>query len=269
MIILTRVFCYFFLLSVWFLGLSAASQVPLPNAHAHNDYEHPRPLLDALDQGFCSVEADIHLFEDQLLVAHNRKDLKPERTLQALYLDPLLERSRRNLGRVYPGGPEFTLLIDIKTEGEETYRALSKVLLGYREMLTGTPTPGKFTRRAVSVIISGNRGTEIIAADNPRWAGIDGRIDDLETIMSPELMPLISDRWNKHFQWTGEGPFPKAEKLKLKNLVEKTHQSGRRFRLWAIPDKEVAWRELHAAGVDLINTDDLVGLASFLNSVDR
>ena len=25
---------------------------PLPQAHAHNDYEHERPLLDALEQGF-------------------------------------------------------------------------------------------------------------------------------------------------------------------------------------------------------------------------
>ena len=34
---------------------------PLRQAHAHNDYEHPRPLLDALDHGFCSVEADVFL----------------------------------------------------------------------------------------------------------------------------------------------------------------------------------------------------------------
>ena len=265
----TSVFCYSLLFFSWSVWLSAASPEPLPNAHAHNDYEHTRALLDALEQGFCSVEADIHLIEGQLLVAHNREDLKPERSLQALYLDPLLERTRRNKGRVYPDGPEFTLLIDIKTEGAETYRALSKVLLGYEEMLTGMHTPGTFTRRAVSVIISGNRATDLIAADKPRWVGIDGRIDDLGTTISPELMPLISDRWNKHFEWTGEGPFPEAEKIKLKDLVEKAHQSGQRFRLWAIPDKEVAWRELHAAGVDLINTDDLAGLARFLNSVKR
>src|SRR6185295_14563982 len=65
---------------------------PLPQAHAHNDYEHARPLLDALDHGFCSVEADIWLTPDGLLVAHDRKDLKPARTLEALYLDPLRER---------------------------------------------------------------------------------------------------------------------------------------------------------------------------------
>jgi len=80
---------------------------PLIHAHAHNDYEHTRPLLDALDHGFCSVEADIYLVEDKLLVAHNRRDAKPERTLQALYLDPLRERVKRNGGRVFPTAGVF------------------------------------------------------------------------------------------------------------------------------------------------------------------
>src|SRR5437762_12180166 len=91
---------------------------PLPQAHAHNDYEHKRPLLDALDNGFCSVEADIFLVEHELLVGHARKDLKPERTLQKLYLDPLRERIKANGGKVYSGGPTVFLLIDVKTEAK-------------------------------------------------------------------------------------------------------------------------------------------------------
>src|SRR5882724_1755773 len=98
--------------------------VPLPQAHAHNDYEHKRPLLDALDNGFCSVEADIFLVDGELLVGHNRKDLKPERTLEKLYLDPLRERAKANGGKVYPGGPAVFLLIDVKSEAKPTYAAL-------------------------------------------------------------------------------------------------------------------------------------------------
>ena len=48
----------------------AAEPTPLVHAHAHNDYEHKRPLFDALEQGFCSVEADVWLVEGKLLVAH-------------------------------------------------------------------------------------------------------------------------------------------------------------------------------------------------------
>jgi hypothetical protein len=113
-----------------------AQPTPLIRAHAHNDYEHARPLLDALDHGFCSVEADIFLIEGRLLVAHDRGDVKPERTLQALYLDPLRECVRQNRGRVYTNGPEFSLLIDIKDKWQETYPVLRKVLEGYADILT-------------------------------------------------------------------------------------------------------------------------------------
>ena len=61
-----------------------AQPKPLTNVHAHNDYEHKRPLFDALDHGFCSVEADVHLVDGQLLVAHSRLEVTPGKTLQAL-----------------------------------------------------------------------------------------------------------------------------------------------------------------------------------------
>ena len=245
------------------LGQAADEPVPLTRAHAHNDYYHPRPLLDALDQGFCSVEADIFLVDGRLLVGHEQRELKPERTLQALYLDPLRKRSRANNGRIYAGGPVFTLLIDIKTAGEATYRALAGVLAGYPELLCATHD-GKFTQRAVSVIISGNRAKDVIASDNPRFAGIDGRLADLESEMPAHLLPLISDRWSSHFRWRGEGDFPEAERIKLHRIVRKAHAGGRRVRFWATPEKAALWRELREAEVDLINTDDLSGLRKFL-----
>src|SRR5262245_7590292 len=93
------------------LGVSSCTtpqNTPKPQTrlHAHNDYEHARPLLDALDHGFCSIEADIFLVDGQLLVAHDQSKLNPERTLEKLYLEPLRQRVTRNGGRVYPRGPE-------------------------------------------------------------------------------------------------------------------------------------------------------------------
>ena len=88
------VLCALFLQTAWL----TAAVTPLPNAHAHNDYHHPRPLLDALEVGFCSVEADVYLVGDELLVAHDREDLVPEKNLKDMYLTPLLERE---IGRAH------------------------------------------------------------------------------------------------------------------------------------------------------------------------
>ncbi len=44
---------------------------PILVAHAQNDYLHDRPLVEALENGFTSIEVDVYLRRsDRLLVAH-------------------------------------------------------------------------------------------------------------------------------------------------------------------------------------------------------
>jgi glucose/arabinose dehydrogenase len=243
----------------------AAETKPLPQAHAHNDYEHKRPLLDALDHGFCSVEADIWLRDGKLLVAHDARDLKPDRTLEALYLDPLRKRVADNNGRVHKNGPRFWLLIDIKSAGEPTYRALHDTLAKYPDILS-TTRDGKHEERAITVVISGNRPIDYIRAQTTRHAGIDGRLTDLDSDAPAHLMPMISDRWGAHFKWTGNGPMPGEERKKLREIVAKAHARGRIVRFWATPESPAVWRELRDAKVDLINTDQLGELQKFLSA---
>jgi glycerophosphoryl diester phosphodiesterase len=236
---------------------------PLPHAHAHNDYEHERPLLDALDQGFCSFEADIHLVDGKLLVAHDRWQVKPERTLEALYLDPLQERVRRHGGRVYPNGPECSLLIDFKSDAASTWPVLKETLARYADMLTEFSDEGIRTN-AVTVVLSGNSPRTQVAAEPNRLAGIDGRIPDLETNPPVTLVPWISQSWSSQFEWRGNGPLSAEDREKLEQIVKQAHAQGRKVRFWALPDFPGAWEVVREAGVDLINTDRLADLRRFL-----
>ncbi len=241
---------------------------PLSRAHAHNDYEHERPLYDALDHGFNSVEADIFLVDDDLYVAHDRRDITSERTLRRLYLDPLRERVKHNSGRVYPNGSQFTLLIDIKTGAVATYETLDRILAEYRDIFTSFGPNGR-SDKAVLAIISGNRPREFMESQKLRYAGCDGRLTDLESESPADLVPMISDNWSKHFTWNGTGEMPAEERDRLREIVQKAHEKGRLVRFWSTPDnpspaRADLWRELLLAGVDLINTDDLEGLRQFL-----
>ncbi len=236
---------------------------PLKHAHAHNDYEHKRPLLDALEQGFCSVEADVFLTKDGLLVAHHVLDVKPGRTLQKLYLDPLRERIKANGGRVFKDGPAFHLLVDVKTDAKATYAELGKVLAEYADLLTVT-SDGKTTAKAVTVVVSGGCDREAITAQKVRHAAIDGRPADLDGKSPAHLVPWISASWGSQFKWNGVGAMPEAERKKLREHVAKSHEQGRLVRFWGTPDRAEAWAEQRAAGVDLINTDKLAELRAFL-----
>ncbi len=244
---------------------SQSEPAPLTRVHAHNDYEHKRPLFDALDCGFCSVEADVHLIAGQLLVAHDILHVQPGRTLQSLYLDPLRERVKRNGGRVYPGGPEFTLLVEFKGDWRLGYPVLREILKQYAGMLT-TFQNGARQAGAIRVVITGNRSKKMFAGESIRYASLDGDLADLDSGAPADVIPWISSRWTDSFQWRGEGTMPDEERLKLKAIVAKAHQQGRLVRFWGSPDQPIFWRELLADGVDLINTDDLEGAREFLTA---
>jgi hypothetical protein len=209
--------------------------------HAHNDQKNERPLLGALELGFCSVEVDVHLAGDQLLVGHDPEDLSPEKTLEALYLEPLAAARR----------PMF-LMIDVKTEAVPTWAAIEQRLARYD--LSG-----------VEVLISGNVAREEITGASPRRASIDGRVADLEAGVDAALFPLISDKWIDHFTWVGGVEAqPPDQKRKLAELVERAHAAGHKLRFWQTGDRTEIWRAQLEAGVDLIGTDDLAGLAALL-----
>jgi hypothetical protein len=236
--------------------------VPLENAHAHNDYEHDRPLFDALDQGFNSVEADVFPAAGDLLVGHDPKVIRPARRLETLYLKPLAERVRRNGGHVYSHASRFLLLIDIKDKPQETYRILQHVLPKYREMLAAVEN-GKLRERAITVVLTGAR-PEIGDGAEVRYVALDGRLSDINSRVPAHLMPMISEDWTKHFHWDGHGKIQLNERTELQRVVKKAHAAGRIVRFWKTPEEENVWKELRSDGVDLINTDQLARLASFL-----
>ncbi len=238
-----------------------AQPVPLERAHSHNDYEHDRPLLDALDYGFCSVEADINLIDGKLLVAHSPKETKPERTLEALYLDPLRARIKQNNGKVYGNEKQFWFLIDIKGSGAKTWPVLNEVLKQYADILTSYDG-NKITPGPVSVVV--DNADQPIAAEKIRYAAIDGRPDDLDKDIPSSLMPWISASWQDTFTWKANGPMPPDELNKLREMVKKVHAQGKKLRFWALPNPLVVWPILYAEGVDFLNADSHAMLRDFL-----
>jgi glycerophosphoryl diester phosphodiesterase len=240
----------------------------LTHFHAHNDYGHARPLFDALEHGAASVEADVWLADGVLSVAHDREQVRPERTLEALYLQPL--RAAVERGRIGPRTCRagLQLLIDIKSEAEPSWRALSLLLGRYRDLLTrfddGAARPG-----AITVVISGARAPELLDPGAERLAGYDARFGELVSAHAANArMPLVSDAWGTLFVWNGEGPMPGVERAKLDGLVQRAHAVGKHVRFWATPEsspqREAVWSVLRDAGVDYLNTDSLAAAQQFL-----
>ena len=239
-------------------GVCIAQPGRLAHAHAHNDYVHARPLQEALEHGFTSIEADVHLVRGQLLVAHHKDSTNASRTLEALYLAPLRAYVRDHR-------EPLTLLIDVKSDSEATYAVLDSLLRRYADVFTIFAGDERIDG-PVLAIISGERAIGTMTKARVRFAGIDGRIADLAPSKhtSAALMPLVSDSWDKITKWKGEGPVPEGVRPAIERVVSAAHARGQRVRFWGTADNPAVWQLLVDAKVDLIGADNLDALRDFL-----
>lgn len=232
-------------------------------AHSHNDYSRSRPLEDALREGFRSVEADVFLRDGELLVGHDEWMLHPQRTLERLYLDPLVERIEQNGGSVHGDGETFLLLVDIKRDSANVYTRLREAIAQRTPLLTrftqDTIEPG-----AITIVLSGDRPTATVAAEPVRHVAIDGRLRDLGRGAPRSLMPLISDAWANAFPSRSLDPMLEDEAARLCELAQRAHAEGRMLRFWGAPDRAQSWRAQQLGGVDWIGTDRPKDLARWL-----
>jgi hypothetical protein len=252
-------------LTVGFLFITVvmvAQTTLLPNAFSHNDYRRKHPLLDALNNGFRYVEADIYLRKGKLIVAHLLPCLKMNRTLEALYLKPLMEYIQQDTSASLKNTP-LTLLIDIKSDGDETYYALLQVLEKYKHILSSYEN-GRTTLRNVTIVISGHKPHELIRNSSSGYVFLDDNLKDIAGYQRTERYPIASCKYSRLLKWKGKGAISPAELRRLRFYVAAAHKNGSKVRLWAAPQNKAVWSELLKCNVDLLNTDHLTSLRSFL-----
>jgi alkaline phosphatase len=230
------------------------------NAHSHNDYENPTPFFTAYNEKFGSIEADIFLWNDSLLVGHTVNDLRFKRTLQQLYLDPLAEKVKVNYGYPYKDSAlTLQLLIDIKTEAVSTLKRLTEILQRY---------PSLIACDKIHFVITGNRPNISDFPSYPNYILFDGELNKTYTSAALQKVALFSDDLKKYTTWNGKGIFTASDKQKVDSLVALAHATNKPIRFWDAPDFVNAWYQLIHADVDYINTDHITDLSKFLQQLN-
>jgi len=224
--------------------------------HSHNDYLNKKPLYNALENKFKSIEVDVFLMNSKLYVGHNWLQLRKNKTIQSLYLEPLWTEYKNNNGKIYNNDESLYLLVDIKTSAEKTYKTLKKILHKYKPMLTAVISDS-LINRPVTIILSGNRPIIEKGGGQDRFVFIDGRHSDISKNKPNNIMPLISMSWLDHFTWGGIGEMKIEETLVLRKIINDVHSEKKLVRFWASPDNSNSWSKLQFEGVDLINTDKI------------
>ncbi len=247
-----------------FRGIATAASPLMIHTHSHNDYAQNHPLLDALDNRFYSVEADIWLHDGKIFVSHIPFFYKG--TLKELYLDPLQKLVQKR-GSVYGDDKPFYLWLDIKDGSHELRQKLAALLNRYPAL--SVFTDHGVARRPITIILTGDENSKEKLTNQSGQRELCRDSNDF----SPNDPPAdwrwrwYSLKWSDYFQWDGEGTMPKAQEKKFLALVEMIHEKGRKVRFWATPETTAFWTEALKARVDLIGTDALGRLERFLASI--
>ena len=214
--------------------------------HSHNDYSHPRPFFEALENKVFSMEADVFPVNGLLLVSHNKQDVREERTLEAMYIKPILEQFALHPATVSGDTSySFSLLIDIKENPTAALKLLAELLNRYPRYFDRKQNP-----KAIRVIITGDQGDKKEWDNYPSYFYFDGTPYEEYSPAQLNRIAIFSDNYYKYFD-----PKKTIDSAYFLQTIKRVHSMGKPVRFWAAPDDEASWQRLAAIGVDIINTD--------------
>lgn len=211
--------------------------------HSHNDYEQSVPFWNAFSAGATSIEVDVFLKNGILYATHEESEIKPDRTIENLYLQPI----QRTLSLSIGNQKKLQLLIDIKSEAESTLQKIINVLKKY-PTITENPS--------ISIVISGNRPPAHSYTNYPSFIKFDYQsLNEIHNQKIWDKIALISLNFKKITSWNGIGRLTQEDQNKVDSIIKRAHSYGKPFRFWGTPDNKTAWRTLGELGVNYINTD--------------
>lgn len=222
--------------------------------HSHNDYLQSVPFWKAYSSGVASIEVDIFLHNGSLLVAHDSEDLPKAKSLEELYLQPLVKSIELSLKP-----DSLQLLIDIKSDAYTTLDVLIEVLNSY---------PIIAEKKSIKLIISGNRPKESDYLNYPAFIYFDSRnLNSLQDARILNKIGLISLSFKDYTEWNGKGRLTKEDLQIVQQVVDRAHALGKPFRFWATPDSKTSWKVMTMVGVDFINTDQPFECSQYLRTL--
>jgi alkaline phosphatase len=223
------------------------------NAHSHNDYLNDQPFERAWKNGFGSIEADIFPVNEILCVAHSKKEIKPERTLKKLYLDPLLDALKNDKSH------HVKLLIDIKEDHKLCLDLLIREIGPLKKYLSAAKKS-----KTITILISGERPEPKDYKNYPDYIFFDDDLKMPHTDAEWKRVGQVSLSFTKFSAWKGVDSIASKDKKLIKQVIDSVHLAGKTIRFWAAPDNEISWLLQMELGADLIGTDKIDELAGFL-----
>lgn len=216
--------------------------------HSHNDYLRDSPFYSAYRHGFSSIEADVFFVSNELLVAHDRREIRADYSLKKLYLEALMTELSKDASR------KMQLLVDIKGSPD----TVLPLLVAQLQPLERYSLSGQ-----LKVLISGNRPLPANYSRYPEVLLFDDDLTQPHNTEEWKRVGLVSLQFSLFSDWKGLDVIPAKDRDRLRRIINSVHAAGKSIRFWGAPDNENGWKELVKLHVDFIGTDRIEELSRY------
>ncbi|OBT58539.1 hypothetical protein VE04_02158 [Pseudogymnoascus sp. 24MN13] len=269
---------------------------PIP-CHSHNDYWRTVPLFSALLAGCISVEADVWLFPsvETLFIGHNTASLTDNRTFTSLYVDPLVKilednnpKTEFNSGSMNgvfdaDSSQSLTLLVDVKTDGTQTWAEVLRELQPLRERGWLTFMENSTVhQRPITVVGTGNTPFDVLTFNSTyRDRDANGVASKTTAITTPggqgTTGTSATDSYTSLNSFYASTSFEEVlgkmwffnlsdeQKETIRGQIRGAKRRGLKARYWDQPTwpmhvRNEIWKFLWEEGVAVLNVDDIEGV---------
>ena len=238
-------------------------------AYSHNDYINPHPLRDALGLGYKGVEADIFLVAGELRLGHDRAAAQRGAAFEAQYVAPLESLVTRCRTLTLDGTP-FLLTVELKESSQPTFDTLTALLARHPSLFSSDSAEAlapTHAAAAVQVVLVGWYPPGFaLASPVPLWRQEHLRHARPLVITDPAVALISLDYGKTVGQWWVT--HDRRQRWLATIRAIKAAYPALRVRVHDVPVDERVYRELLAAGVDLIGTMRLAETAQRLTSIE-
>jgi hypothetical protein len=238
----------------------------MPNLVSTQEFVTAKDIWPTFTQGVVHYEAQVMYIYGEVYITSQMPDSANHTmpTFQSSYLLPIYSQYKKNQGKVHANfDDEMYLFLNIKFDPKKTYHKVWEQLSPYHEMLTYRVGP-KWHEGKLKVIFVGNAPMRAFQQERVCFVAAQGTVADLSKNYDNKVMPLIGIDFNKEVDWNGVGKMPFDEYMAFKDIVKKTHEQDKKVRVYNIPNEEAIWEVMHAAGVDMISSNDPARFQKFM-----
>lgn len=260
------------LIAVLFLAvgiIGGKAQVKLlPNLVSTQEFVTSKDIWPTFTQGVVHYEAQVMYIYGEVYVTSQMPDSANHTmpTLRSTYLLPIYSQYKKNQGKVHESfDDEMYLFLDIKFDPKKTYHKVWEQLSPYHEMLTYRVGP-QWHEGKLKVIFVGNAPMRAFQQERVCFVAAQGTIADLDKKYDNKVMPLIGIDFENEIDWNGVGKMPFDVYEKFKDVIRRSHEQGKKVRVYNLPNDEGIWDVLHTAGVDMISSNNPEQFQKFMES---